>query len=55
MVLFSLLTACSTVSTKDIKVEAEADPKANLEGYHSYVWLGALNDPEKNGSLQALT
>jgi len=50
VLVFSLLTACSTVSTQDIKVEAESDPKANLAAYHSYVWLGALgvlNDPEE--------
>ena len=50
VLVFSLLTACSTVSTQDIKVEAESDPKANLAAYHSYTWLGALgvlNDPEE--------
>ena len=46
--LFSLLTACSSI-TKDIRVEARADPKANFSGYKTYTWVGAaeiLNDPE---------
>ena len=44
-----LLTACSTVPTKDIKVDAEADPKASFSGYKTYAWLAAaqlLHDPE---------
>ncbi|OQK15809.1 hypothetical protein AU255_16595 [Methyloprofundus sedimenti] len=50
VLVFSLLTACSTVSTQDIKVETESDSKVNLAAYHSYVWIGAssvLNDPEE--------
>ena len=44
-----LLTACSTVPTKDIKVDAEADPKTSFSGYKTYAWLAAaqlLHDPE---------
>jgi len=50
LLVFSLLTACSTVSTQDIKVETQSAPKANLVAYHSYVWVGALgvlNDPQE--------
>ena len=46
---FLLLTGCASV-TKDIKVDAATDPKANLSGYKTYAWLGAgelLNDPNK--------
>jgi len=52
MLLFAagvmLLAGCSSVPTKDIKVEAEADPKADFSGYKSYAWLGAatiIDDP----------
>jgi hypothetical protein len=41
-------TACSTVPTKDIEVDTEADPKVNFSGYKSYTWLGSaaiVNDP----------
>ncbi|UCD51387.1 MAG: DUF4136 domain-containing protein [Phycisphaerales bacterium] len=51
--LLSLLSAlvfagCTSVPTKDIEVDAQADPKANFSGYATYAWLGAaaiLNDP----------
>jgi len=39
--VFLLIMGCSSVPTKDIQVDAEADPKANLSGYKSYAWLGA--------------
>ncbi len=45
--LFLFMTGCSTL-TQDIKVDAEADPKANLAGYKTYAWLGSaaiLYDP----------
>jgi len=45
--LFLLMMGCSTL-TQDIKVDAEADPKANLAGYKTYAWLGSaaiLHDP----------
>jgi hypothetical protein len=44
-----LFAACSTAPTKDIKVDAEADPKASFSGYKTYAWLAAaqlLYDPE---------
>lgn len=44
-----LLTACTTAPTRDIKVDAEADPKASFSGYKTYAWLAAaqlLHDPE---------
>lgn len=43
-----LLAGCASVPTKDITVDAQADPKANFSGYKSYAWLGAaaiINDP----------
>jgi len=42
-----LMLGCSMVQTSDIKVDAQADPKANFSGYKSYTWLGSaviLND-----------
>jgi hypothetical protein len=36
-----LVTGCATAVTKDIQIEADADPKANFEGYKSYAWLGS--------------
>lgn len=47
--LVLVFSGCASVPTSDIKVEAEADPKANFKGYKSYGWLGAgavLNDPQ---------
>lgn len=44
-----LLVAGCTSVTKDIQVETDMDPKANLAGYTSYTWLGSaaiLYDPE---------
>jgi len=44
-----LLTACSTTPTKDITVDAEADPKASFSGFKTYAWLASaqiVNDPE---------
>lgn len=46
---FLLITGCASNLTKDIEVDAEADPKANLAGYKTYAWLGSaaiLNDPQ---------
>ncbi len=43
-----LLAGCASAPTKDIELEAAADPKANFSGYKSYAWLGAaaiINDP----------
>jgi hypothetical protein len=39
--LILLLGGCATVPTQDIKVDAQADPKANFGGYETYDWLGA--------------
>jgi hypothetical protein len=38
-----LITGCASTSsiTKDIMVETDSDPKANLSGYTSYAWLAA--------------
>jgi hypothetical protein len=36
-----LVAGCATVPTQDIKVDAQADPKANFSGYETYDWLGA--------------
>jgi hypothetical protein len=36
-----LAAACASAVTKDIQIEAEADPKANFKGYKSYAWLGS--------------
>ena len=44
-----LLTACNTVPTKDINVNAEADPKVSFSGYKTYAWFAAAQivfDPE---------
>ena len=44
-----LLTGCASSVTKDIMIDAEADPKANFTGYTSYTWLGSaaiVYDPE---------
>jgi len=45
--IFMLLAGCSSVPTKDITVDAQANPKANFSGYKTYAWLGSaaiLND-----------
>ena len=42
-----LLAGCASTPVKDIKFEAQVDPKANLSGYKTYAWLGSaaiLND-----------
>ena len=47
--LFLSVTACTSPLVKDIEVDAEADPKANLAGYKTYAWLGSaaiLYDPQ---------
>ena len=44
-----LLTACSTVPTSDISVDAESDPRASFSGFKTYAWLASaqvLFDPE---------
>ena len=47
LILF-LFAGCASVPTKDIQIDTQADPKANLSGYKTYAWLGAaaiVNDP----------
>lgn len=39
--IIMLVTGCNTAPTKDINVDAQADPKANFSGYKSYTWLGS--------------
>ena len=41
LILVMFVTACTSVPTKDIKVDVQADSKANLSGYKSYAWLGS--------------
>jgi hypothetical protein len=36
-----LLGGCASSVTKDIMIDTEVDPKANLSGYKSYAWLGS--------------
>lgn len=43
-----MMTGCVSAVVKDIKVDAQADPKAKFSGYKTYAWLGSaaiLNDP----------
>ncbi len=43
-----LLSGCASTPTKDIVLDAQADPKANFSGYKTYTWLltaAILNDP----------
>jgi uncharacterized protein YceK len=49
LICIVLLSGCAPVQTKDIRVDAQADPKANFSGYKTYAWLAAaaiLNDPD---------
>ena len=44
-----LLAGCASSVTKDIMVDTDVDPKANLKGYSTYTWLGSaaiVYDPE---------
>lgn len=46
-VMALLGVGCATV-TKDIKVDAETNPQADLGGYKTYAWIGSaqiINDP----------
>ena len=36
-----LFSGCASTPTKDIAVDAQADPKANFGGYKTYTWFGA--------------
>jgi len=47
--VFFLLSACATIPTKDITINADADQRVHFSGYKSYGWLaaaGIMNDPE---------
>ena len=41
VMIIMLVTGCTSVATKDIEVDAAADPKVNFSGYKSYAWLGS--------------
>ena len=44
-----LVAGCASGVTKDIMVETDIDPKANMKGYSTYTWLGSaaiVYDPE---------
>jgi len=41
LVTLFLISGCASSVTKDIMVETDSDPKANLSGYTSYAWLGS--------------
>ena len=41
--LLLLISGCASSVTKDIMVETDSDPKANLSGYSSYAWLGSAS------------
>lgn len=41
IIVIMLLSGCASVPTKDIKVDAQANPKANFSGYMTYAWLGS--------------
>ncbi len=43
IMLLALLTGCATNITKDIKIDADADPKVNFNGYSTYTWLGSAS------------
>ncbi len=48
IIALMLFAGCASVPTKDIKVDAQSDPKANFSGYKTYAWLGGaaiVNDP----------
>lgn len=48
LIMIMLVAGCTSVPTKDINIDVQADSKANLSGYKSYTWLGSaaiINDP----------
>jgi hypothetical protein len=48
LIVGMLLTGCTSVPTKDIQIETQANPKVNFGGYKTYTWLGSaaiLRDP----------
>lgn len=49
VVIVGFIAGCATFPKDDIKVDAEADAKANFSGYKTYAWLGSVgivNDPD---------
>ena len=47
-VILILFAGCASVPTKDIRIDAQADPQVSFSGYRTYAWLGAaaiVNDP----------
>lgn len=49
IVIGLFVTACATALTKDIKVDTQSVPDANLGAYKTYAWIAAaqiLNDPD---------
>ncbi len=43
------IAGCASTVTKDIMVDAQADPKVDFKGYATYTWLGSaaiVYDPE---------
>jgi len=41
LILVMFVAACTSVPTKDINIDVQADSRANLSGYKSYAWLGS--------------
>ena len=41
LILVMFVAACTSVPTKDINIDVQADSSANLSGYKSYAWLGS--------------
>ncbi len=44
-----LIVGCASTVTKDIMVDAQADPKVDFKGYATYTWLGSaaiVYDPD---------
>ena len=41
LTILLLVAGCATSVTKDISVDADADPKTNFSAYNSYAWLGS--------------
>ena len=44
-----LVAGCASSVTRDIMVDTDVDPKANLKGYSTYTWLGSaaiVYDPQ---------
>lgn len=48
LIAMVIVSGCSSIPTKDITIETQADPKINFDGYSSYTWAGSaaiLRDP----------